>query len=261
MLATLMQLPPFHTADEMRGLSNLAHVVEGVVLAIAALIALAEAAGRLRGERGRIAWPAIILFAGVLLLGYLLIPHHGLANARAQWGFVFGVPQQHQHLILAALIVIGGGAELLSRRGRLRGWAWSLIWPATAATAGILFGAHPQHGTSEAIARALMLHRWIGTLLIVTGAIRTVEVLGATQARWAKYAWPVTLLASAVLLAIYREPPGAYEPHTPAHGALKRTTAVTHALVRKRPALRADGVLLSGPVTPTVVTPLVLTGA
>jgi hypothetical protein len=149
MLATLMQLPPFQTADEMRGLSNLAHLIEGVVLAIAALIVRAEAPGRLRGERGRIAWPSIILFAGVVLLGYLLIPHHGLANARAQWGFIFGVPQQRQHVVLAALVVIGGGAELLSRRGRLRGRAWSLRWPVAAATAGILFIAHPQHGTSR----------------------------------------------------------------------------------------------------------------
>ena len=219
MLAILVQLPPFHTAEEMRGISNLAHVIEGVVLAIAALIALAEAAGRLRGERGRMAWPAIILFAGVLLLGYLLIPHHGLANARAQWAFIFGVPQQRQHVMLAALVVIGGGAELLSRRGRRRGPAWSLIWPATAAIAGILFVAHPQHGTSDAVARAVMLHRWIGTLLITTGVIRAVDVLGATRARWVKYAWPVTLLASAMLLAIYREPRGAYEPRTPTHDA------------------------------------------
>lgn len=221
MLATLLQLPPFHTADEMRGLSNLAHVIEGVVLAIAALIALAEAAGRLRGERGRIAWPTIMLFAGVFLLGYLLIPHHGLANARAQWAFIFGVPQQRQHVVLAALVVIGGGAELLSRRGRLRGRAWSLIWPVTAATAGILFVAHSQHGTSEAIARAVMLHRWIGTLLIASGVLRATEVLGARRTPWVKYAWPLALLASAVLLAIYREPRGAYELHAPTHGALK----------------------------------------
>jgi hypothetical protein len=67
----------------------------------------------------------------------------------------------------------------------------------------------------------MMLHRWIGTLLIATGAMRAVEVLGAKRAPWVKYAWPVTLLASAVLLAIYREPRGAYELHTPTHGALQ----------------------------------------
>ena len=216
---TLAQVAPFHTVEEMRGLSNVAHVIEGVVLAAAALLALAEAAGRLRGDRGRIAWPAVILFAGVVLLFYLLFPHHGLSNARLQWAFIFGVPQQRQHVMLAALVVLGGGAELLSRRGARHGGAWSLIWPAAAIIAGILFVTHPQHGTSDAVARAVMLHRWIGTLLIATGVIRALDVRGARRAPWVKYAWPVTLLVSAVLLAVYREPRGAYEPHTPTHDA------------------------------------------
>ena len=218
---TLVQLAPLHTAEEMRGFSNLAHVIEGLVLAAAALLALAEASGRLRGERGRIAWPAVMLFAGVFLLAYLLIPYHGLSNARTQWAFIFGAPQQRQHVILAALVVIGGAAELLSRRGRLRARTWRLVWPMTAVTAGILFVAHPQHGTSEAIARAVTLHRWIGALLIVTGVVRALEVLAATRAWWVKYTWPLTLLAAAVLLGLYREPPGAYDLHPPAHGMLK----------------------------------------
>lgn len=83
--AALVQVAPFHTVEEMRGLSNLAHVIEGVVLAAAALLALAEAGGRLRGDRRRIAWPAVVVFAGVVLLFYLLFPHHGLSNARLQW--------------------------------------------------------------------------------------------------------------------------------------------------------------------------------
>ena len=218
--ATFMQVAPFHTAEEMRGLSNLAHVIEGVVLAAAALLALAEAAGHRRDDRGRITWPAIILFAGIVLLAYLLFPHHGLSNTRTQWAFIFGAPQQRQHVLLAALVVIGGGAELLSRRGRLRARAWRLVWPMTAVTAGILFVAHPQHGTSEAIARAVTLHRWIGALLIMTGVVRAGEVLSATRAWWVRYSWPVALLAAAVLLALYREPEGAYELHPPSHGVL-----------------------------------------
>lgn len=219
--ATLMQVAPFHTAEEMRGLSNLAHVIEGVVLAAAALLALAEAAGRRGDDRERITWPATIVFAGIGLFAYLLFPHHGLSNARTQWAFIFGVPQQRQHVILAALVVIGGGAELLSRRGRLRGRAWRLVWPIAAITAGTLFVAHPQHGTSEAVAGAVTLHRWIGTLLIVTGVVRAGEVLSATRAWWVRYSWPLALLAAALLLALYREPQGAYELHPPSHGVLE----------------------------------------
>ena len=74
----------------MREISNLAHQIQGTVLGIAGLLALAAAAHRVPTGRARLAWPALVLAAGILLLGYLLVPHHGLGHAMEQWAFIFG---------------------------------------------------------------------------------------------------------------------------------------------------------------------------
>jgi hypothetical protein len=211
----MIQVPPFHTADEMRNISDLAHRVEGAVLGLAAVVALAQATGRYTTRRARLAWPALILAAGVFLLAYLLLPHHGPGLARAQWAFVFGDPQQRQHLALALLVTLGGAAELVHRTGRVRGPVWALAWPTAAALVGVTFAVHTQHGTGEAVDRAVLIHRVLGALLIATGALKAAEVRWAARVRWLAFPWTLTLLAGAALLALYREPEGAY---TAEHG-------------------------------------------
>jgi hypothetical protein len=210
MTARMPQVPPWHTPDEMQQLSNLAHWIEGAVLGAAALIALAQAAGRLTGHRARYLWPGVVLGAGIFLLAYLLLPHHGAARARAQWAFVLGDPQQRQHVVLAALATLGGAAELAYRAGRLPAWGWQLVWPLAAAVIGGMFALHTQHGMDEAVARAVLMHRILGSLLIATGALRIAELFWVRRASWLAFGWGATLLAAAVLLALYREPEGAY---------------------------------------------------
>jgi hypothetical protein len=195
----------------MRQLSDLAHRIEAVLLGTVAAIALAQAGGWWSGVRARLLWPALLLTAGVILLGYLLIPHHGLDRADDQWRFVLGDVQQRQHVILALLVAIGGGSDLLYRASRLHSRLWQLGMPAAAATIGLLFALHAQHGTNEAVARATLIHRALGILLIITGVLRASEVLTARHRRWLSTAWPLTLLAASVLLVVYREPEGAYE--------------------------------------------------
>jgi hypothetical protein len=206
----VLQLPAWHTPEEMRQLSDLAHRIEGVLLGTVAAIALAQG-GRWSGVRARLLWPAFLLTAGVVLVAYLLIPHHGLDRATDQWRFVLGDAQQRQHVILALLVAIGGGSELLYRTGRLRSRLWQLGMPAAAVTIGLLFALHAQHGTTEAVARAMLIHRTLGTLLITTSVLRASEVLIARHRRWLSMAWPLTLLAASMLLLVYREPKGAYE--------------------------------------------------
>lgn len=85
----MVQITLLHTADELRQISNVAHVIEGVVLGAATLIALLQATGRLDTGRHRVLWPGLVLTAGTGLLFYLIVPHHGLSRARVQWSFVF----------------------------------------------------------------------------------------------------------------------------------------------------------------------------
>jgi hypothetical protein len=228
----MTQLSPFHTPAEMQHISNLAHWIEGAVLGTAALIALAqgrtqaraESAARVGHVRARYAWPSLVLTAGVALLAYLLLPHHGLANATEQWRFVFGDPQQRQHVIVAALAVVGGGAELLFRTGSVRAASWQLVWPAAVAVVGLMFAMHTQHGTDEAVMRAVRAHRLLGALLVATGVLRVAELAWGARARWLAFSWALTLLGAAVVLVLYREPKGAYQPGAGmlhgGHGAL-----------------------------------------
>jgi uncharacterized membrane protein HdeD (DUF308 family) len=213
----VLQLPSWHTPEEMRQISNLAHWIEGAVLGSAAVIALVEASGRQAAHRARLLWPAVVLSAGVFLLGYLVIPHHGLSRTREQWAFVFGDPQQRQHVALATLAAVGGVVELFHRTGRLRGRAWQLVWPAAIVTAGLLFALHTQHGTGDAVARATLIHRVLGVLLIAAGVLRVADAFAAERRRWPAFAWPLALLGASILLASYREPEGAYEADHAGH--------------------------------------------
>ena len=155
--------------------------------------------------------------AGAGLLLYLVIPHHGLDKARLQWSFVFGDPQQRQHVIIAMLILVAGVFEILGRAGRLRGRSWMLAWPAAVAVVGILFLVHQQHGTSEAVARAMRVHRYLGTTLVLVGLLAGFDSLRARRGGALGVGWALGLLVAAVLLIIYREPEGAY------HGSMGST--------------------------------------
>lgn len=206
-----MQLPPYHTADEMRAISDFVHRGEGAIVAVVALLVIAEEAGRLRNRR---LWPATVCIAGLFLFAALLAPHHGLSHARSQWAFVFGDAQQRQHLLIAVLVTVGGLVELLNRAGRLKARRWALVWPAAIASVGIAFLLHTQHGTGDAVARAVTAHRLLAGVFIVAGIARAAEVLRDTRTGLLRYAWGVILLIAAGILFTYREPAGAYaEPH------------------------------------------------
>jgi uncharacterized membrane protein HdeD (DUF308 family) len=207
----------------MREISNLAHALEGVVLGAVAVIVIAQALGLLSRDRTRYLWPALIVLAGGVLLGYLLIPHHGLAKAGLQYRFVFGDAQQRQHMVIAVLLLAAGVVELRIRAGRLDHRWWSLAWPATMTAIGLLFLIHPQHGTSDAVARATMVHRFLGTAMLSVGLLGGVEARRDRRSDALTAAWGSALLLAAVLLLVYREPAGAF--HEPmSHDTTGRTT-------------------------------------
>ena len=213
----MLQLAPLHTADDMRLFSDLAHHMEGAILGVSAAAALAEWWRHGRPTWVRLVWPAIFAVAGITLLTFLLLPHHGLDRARDQWSFVLGDPQQRQHVILAILAAIGGGVELGVRTGRLAPRIGHYAWPAMVILGGALFALHPQHGDESAVRYTMAFHRILGALLIVTGLIRIAELRAPSSRRALGAIWGVTLLAASAMLFTYREPPGAYE--TAGHAA------------------------------------------
>ena len=206
-----LQAAPWHTPEEMRQIVNAAHVIEGVVLGAAAFVMVAESMAWFR--QARFIWPTIVAGAGVMLWLYMLIPHHGLNQATAQWTFVFGDAQQRQHLLIASLMATGGWAELQSRRGRLAARSWAFAWPAALIVIGVLFFVHTQHGTGEAVAAALSEHRQIGAAFVLTGVLGAAAAYRARAAKWLGLATALALAGTSALLVTYREPPGAYETH------------------------------------------------
>ena len=200
-------VPAWHTAEEMQLISNAAHLVEGAIIGAVAVIALAQASGRLGNGRSRFAWPVLLLSAGVLLLVYLLAPWHGVDTAIAQWQYIFSDPQQRQHFAIACALTLGGWAEV-ARTRRDRPWLVP-VFPISMLAVGVAFLAHTQHGTAAAVERAVLIHRLLGVVLTGTALL----LFGARvkpQVRWLQYAWPAALLIAALLLFVYREPAGAY---------------------------------------------------
>ncbi len=187
-----------HTPQEMRHLSNLAHMIEGTLLAIVGVFILL---GKFAGFTWALSlWPILILVAGLGLL-FVLYPLHPVS----EWRLIWADAQQRQHSQLAIAIAIAGVAQILIASMPVL----SYIWPLAVILTGGLFLVHTQHGTSEAAAKAVQRHRILGSTLIAAGLLNLIEI--ASGAIFAAILWPILLIAAALQLVAYREPKGAYE--------------------------------------------------
>jgi low temperature requirement protein LtrA len=88
--------------------------------------------------------------------------------------------------------------------------ALAYVWPAVLLLIGILFLTHPQHGTGEAVAKAVRQHRILGITAIIAGLLRVAGVVSGSTI--SAILWSLALLVSAAQLILYREPEGAFEP-------------------------------------------------
>jgi hypothetical protein len=204
-------VPAWHTPEEMQAFSNAAHVAEGTIIAAVALLVLAEQVRASQRPFRLFSWPTLVLFAGVFLLGYLLIPWHGPSMATAQWSFIFSDPQQRQHVWIALALVASGLLEIVSRRTGVASLRYG--FPVGLALIGAAFLSHAQHGTSAAVQRAVIIHRLLGASLLAAAALALAARSGS-RAKWLHYAWPLMLIITALLLFLYREPAGAYKSVT-----------------------------------------------
>lgn len=193
-----------HTPEENRRLSNLGHVMEGMLFGVVGILALLGNIGL--AAWASTVWPIMILVAGILLL-ILIYPRHPMSD----WPAIWRDMQQRQHTIMAAAVAFGGAAELL--RGSSP--AWGYVWSGVMLLIGGMFLIHEQHGTSEAATRAVRQHRILGWTAIAAGLLRVMELIAG--ANLFSIVWPVALLAAAAQLILYREPAGAYESHS-GHG-------------------------------------------
>lgn len=194
-----------HALQEKRRLSNLGHIVEGLLLGTVGVLALLASIGI--ASWTATAWAILILVAGLLLL-LLIYPRHPLDD----WPAIWRDAQQRQHTIMATAIALAGAAELL--KGVFAPLVY--VWPLVMLIIGGLFLTHAQHGTGEAVVKAVWQHRLLGITVIVAGLLRAAEIASGLSL-WA-ILWPLVLLTAAAQLIMYREPEGAFEPQG-GHGA------------------------------------------
>lgn len=87
--------------------------------------------------------------------------------------------------------------------------AWGYAWPLALLTVAILFLVHPQHGTKEAQIASRRYHTMLGLTVGTGGVLAALEAV--RPALPFGTLWALVLLAAAIMLAVYREPPGAWE--------------------------------------------------
>lgn len=196
-----------HTPEEITAISNAAHVAEGVVLLVFAAIIIGQGFGYLQKARQRYLVPYLALFASLLLVGFLFFDHlHELPQA---WQWITTDMQQQQHLMIAVVLGIASIAALIGMKLKQKWLEFSL--PLAFAVIGVIFIIHPQHGTDEEAARALLIHRVAGTSLIFAGLTQAIGLLRTQWRKWLAVATGIFLILSAVLFMGYREPAVSHE--------------------------------------------------
>lgn len=210
------------TPEHLQFISNLAHWIEGILFAAVATIALLRAWGYATWKGAQYLWPSLIVIAGLFLPVYILF-QVGSSQFSASREFIFGDPQQREHVSMAVLLILAGAAELIAEAKVVRAKIWKLIAPGALVAIGLLLFYHTEYGTQEAVAEAVTMHRYQGFSVILVGVFKAAEVLWQQSVKWLAYPWIIVLLITATLLIAYREPAGAYrsagtEPESVATG-------------------------------------------
>lgn len=208
-----------HTPEQLVLFSNIGHWVEGgLFLLVAIFSALNVFYGKNKSWLAYV-WPWLIVVSGVFLVIFSYAHHYnelGLA-----WKAAWQDMQQRQHFYMTILITIAGIGELVALK---RGQAMSVsrfFLPASLSIIGMLFLTHPQHGTSEAVRQAKVIHDYLGATLVLSGVLRAIAMLTPKPNRVLALAWVFFLTVASILLIAYREPEGAY---------MHSTTNETHTI-------------------------------
>ncbi|MBI4052026.1 MAG: hypothetical protein HY400_05930 [Elusimicrobia bacterium] len=187
----------FLDPEHLRAGSDFVHMVEGTLLSVAALMALGEV--KSPSSWFRWGWPLVLCLTGFFLPLYMFL-HRGFSKADSQ---------QVQLLVIAGLICVAGLYEMVSH-SREEMETWGCVSGLLFVVIGALFCVHTQHGSEGAMRYALLFHRILGSVFILSGLSKFMYAL--SRKAYLGYVWGFMLLMAGFLLASYREPKGAYEP-------------------------------------------------
>ncbi len=197
-----------HSPEELVRLSNYGHWVEGGMFLLVVVFSLLNIFFGKTKPRLVYAWPTLVFLSGIFLFVFSYSHHYN--EMAAAWKATWQDPQQRQHFYMGVLITLAGLGELIALKLQKPISVFKFFLPASLAIIGILFLTHPQHGTSEAVVQAKMIHNYLGATILLSGIFKVAEVLWSKNKRWLLYPWIIFLAIAALLLIGYREPEGAY---------------------------------------------------
>jgi len=195
-----------HSPEEFRYLSSLGHWIAGYIFLGVAAVVFIQRLGILKKQT--YLWPAIVVISGLIFIPYNLL-HHGIDKLSLVWQVITLDPQQRQHMIMFVLLFLAGVIEFLISLQKLKTYIWKFAWPSVLTIVGLMFFFHPQHGTVEAMRYSFLYHKTLGSVLVLTGILKGIEV--SSKRKWISLAWIIFLFITSILLIIYNEPEGAYQ--------------------------------------------------
>lgn len=169
------------------------HQIAGAALVAFALLLLARALGRIRGD-----WPVYVLPVSLLLLGLFLV-----LDPIVFHGGTFGA-EGTQHQIQGAVLIVVAAVELGRAKKRLPHRAWGALLPMAVGAVGVMFMLHSQHGGGDMLLQ-ITQHRILGATLILTALVLAIDNLGLARGNWAAVGWPLLVLAVSLQLFLYVE--------------------------------------------------------
>lgn len=197
-----------HSPEEFRYLSSLGHWIAGYIFLGVAIIAFLQALVFLKSKQ--YLWPLVVVVTGAIFIPYSIF-HHGFEKLDLLFKVIELDPQQRQHFIMFNLFFVAGIIELLLSLKKIKGNLWHFVWPGVILIVGYMFLTHPQHGTAQARAYTVPFHTILGVVLVITGVLKSAEVIRSQRYKWITYGWILFLFIASVMLVTYKEPEGVYQ--------------------------------------------------
>jgi hypothetical protein len=173
--------------------AEVAHWLFASLFLLLGLLLLAEAIVGTEVFRRRswraYAWPAVALFAGVMLWLVAALSTFSTLHLLA-------------HSIWAQGAMVAGGVQLAVVRGKLMSPAWSLVTAFAFAASGASFLVHEQNGWL--FSRSAFLHHALGWVLLAAAVFPVLQAIRPRMAAW-QVGFALTFVAVAVLLYADRD--------------------------------------------------------
>ncbi len=199
---------------EVQHISNLAHNLPGLCLIIMAGLLFVAGLGYKRNQL-IMASGAVWALNGIGFALYVFFGK-GITNAFNVFNLVMAYPAIAIHIPMITATIIGGIADVLYAKGKIKGQLISLIFPAALMVNGYINVLHPH--MPDHTEAYMFYHSLLGALFILTGILLTVyRLINSPRNQHAFLVLAtISMISVGGLLMSFKEPPYAYSYAFPA---------------------------------------------